>query len=144
MKKIIPIFIIVVLLIGAGAFYGGMLYSKSQGGIGNFHNFNGQRPGNNVRANGAGQGFTNGEILSADDKSVTVKLPDGGSKIIFFSGTTEISKSVTGVPADLTAGLNVMASGTTNSDGSITAKTIQIRPNIPTPDQPQASPVVNK
>ncbi len=150
MKKTLPV-IIIVLLVGAGAFYAGTRYQQGNppagGPAGNLNaaalsnmtqeqrqQFMQQRQQNGgngtgtVRINRAGGGFTAGEIISKDANSITVKLPDGGSKIIFFSETTPITKSVSGAPADLSTGEQVTISGTANQDGSITAQTIQIRP----------------
>jgi len=143
MKKILPIFIAILIIAGAGAFYGGMKYAetkKSSGG--NFPGFENFKQGdgqqrfgqmNGAGRMGNGQNFLSGEILSKDDKSITIKLPDGGSKIIFFSSSTEITKSAEGTADDLTVGENVLANGQSNTDGSITAKTIQLRPALPIP-----------
>jgi hypothetical protein len=147
MKKILPIFIAILILVGAGAFYGGMKYagSKKTSG-GNFPGFENFKQGdgqqrfgqmNGAGRTGNGQNFLSGEILSKDDKSITVKLPDGGSKIIFFSDSTEITKSAQGTAEDLTVGENVFANGQANTDGSITAKTIQLRPATPTAPAPE-------
>jgi len=146
-NQTIIIFIIIVLIVGAGAFYGGMVYGKSQrnntfnpGRLQGL-NANGAQRGARQGANG---GIVSGQIISQDDKSVTLKLLDGGSKIIFFSDSTQITKSATGTVADLTTGENLMVNGTANADGSITAQTIQIRPviqqeNEPTPPAPPQS-----
>ncbi len=81
--------------------------------------------------------FIMGEITNKDDKSITVKSRDGSSRFIFFSGTTQISKSTNGTPDDLQVGKEINANGTLNSDGSMSAQMIQIRPlsQAPIPQQ---------
>jgi len=69
-----------------------------------------------------------GEIIAKDEQTVTVKLSDGGSKIVFFSDTTQIDKFAAGTLADLEIGMTIIANGTANQDGSVVAKTIQLRP----------------
>ncbi len=144
MKKILPVFIAIVIIIGGVAFYGGMKYAESKKSIGSRNGFadfdNFQNPPSDGQGRFQGMGilggkdggvnFTSGEIISKDDKSVTVKLPDGGSKIIFFSDSTKITKSTEGSAEDLKVGENVMANGTANQDGSITAETIQLRSTV--------------
>lgn len=138
MKKILPI-IIALIIIGGGAFYGGMKYTGSRSPAGQFSRGDLSNAGGRVLFGGpggqrGGAGFVAGEILSKDDKSITIKLPDGGSKIVFFSDSTEIAKSVNGSISDLEVGKTVTANGTANSDGSITAQSIQLGPEI-TPSQ---------
>jgi|SRR3989338_3267292 len=141
-KQIIAI-IAVAAMVGGGSFYGGMKYAQSSGlssgrGAAAFANlspeerqarmqqFGGSTGG--VRGGTQGGGFVSGEVIASDSKSITVKLRDGGSKIIFFSDSTEIGKFVTGAASDLAVGKTVNVTGKANSDGSITAQSIQIRP----------------
>jgi hypothetical protein len=129
MKKAILIIVAIAIVVGGLSFYGGMKYQESKipkGVAGrNFQNTGGLNGSTGQRSSN----FSNGEIVSKDDKSVTIKLGDRGSKIIFYSDTTEISKFVAGTANDLEIGKSVTINGTTNQDGSLTAQSIQIRPN---------------
>ena len=133
MKKILPI-IIALVVVGGGAFYGGMKYAQSKGSNSarqtRFQQFGVGGGAGGQRGTQAGGGFATGEILSKDDKSVTIKLPNGGSQIVFYSDTTEVSKFVNGTPSDLEIGKTVTINGKANQDGSITAQSIQLRPVI--------------
>lgn len=155
LKKILPIIILVVVVVGAGSFYGGMVYGKGvNSGFGgrnlNSQQFTasmagaGQRAGS-AMAGRAGGGFISGQVISQDSQSITVSVPaqqnpsggqntagqTGGSKIVFLSSSTQIIKTVEGSTNDISVGSNLTITGTANSDGSITAQSIQIRPNIP-------------
>lgn len=130
MKKFIWIAVGIVVLVG-GVFYSGMRYGTSVArtpGTG-MERFAGGLGG--VRGGQQGSSIVSGDILNKDATSVTVKLRDGGSKIVFFSDTTEISRFASGSATDLTVGQSVTVSGKTNTDGSVTAQSIQLRPAIP-------------
>ena len=127
-KSSIATAIIVLLVVGGGAFYAGMGYGKSQNSNPSFNaaNFQAMR-GSKTGANGGN--FILGSIIAKDNNSITLQIPsNGGSKIIFYSDTTQINKPATGTANDLTTGTTVSITGTTNSDGSVTAQSIQIRP----------------
>ena len=136
MKNVI-IMIVVALVFAGGGFYGGMQYSQSRKTTNSgFDRQMGQGGPSGLGPNGTstGQGKqmgnngTSGEIIGKDDKSLTLKLRDGGSKIVFYSDSTTVSKMATGSVADLQTGNTIMVSGETNSDGSVSAKTIDLRP----------------
>jgi hypothetical protein len=134
-KKIVLPFALITIILCGLSFYGGMQYSGSQKASERAQFAGGQfggvpgAPRTGTAMRGAGvSGMVSGEILSIDAKSITVKDRTGGSKIVFLGATSEVMKSVTGTIADLTVGINVITNGTPNSDGSITATTIQIRP----------------
>ena len=133
---------IMVIIVGAGSFYGGIKYDQSAAlASGQNTGANGTpRQGGGAggrRGMGANGGFSGGEIIAKDATSITIKLRDnpmangqqvGGSKIIFISDSTQVMKAVAGSLKDLTIGQNVSAMGTPNADGSISAESIQIRP----------------
>jgi len=129
-KNIIIAILIVVVMSGAG-FFAGMKYQQSKRvsftGGGQF-NRNGMI-GNSVPR---GNGFrpVNGEITAVDDKSITVKLTDGSSKIVVLSDKTEYNKAAEATKADAKVGDKVAIFGKDNPDGSVTAQNIQLNPII--------------
>ncbi len=132
MKKNLPIIIIIMVVVASLSFYSGMTYAGSKNTRSIAGNFN--RIGmNNNRTQGNrqfGANFINGEIISQDNQSITLKLRDGGSKIVLLSASTTVSKMSTGSIADLSNDVNVMVSGTSNSDGSFSAQNIQLSSNF--------------
>lgn len=155
-KKII--ISILIIIIGGGCFYGGMKYSSAKvknsaslsaptRNFQDFQNMNQEerqqriQDMGGIRRAGSGQqavsGSISGEIISKDEKSITVKLRDyrqgesqnesGGSKIIFFSDSAKISKLAEGSAEDLQIGKNISVFGQANSDGSVIAESIQLR-----------------
>ena len=147
-NKIILLVIAGVIIVGGGAFYAGTKYagvSRIPSG-----NFTGQMRGNQNGVIGVGMrggqglgGVTIGEIISKDDASITVKLPDGGSKIIFITDKTAVTKNTAGSVADLVVKENVVVNGSANSDGSINAQAIQLGSNVPGFRQIQNPPSSN-
>lgn len=135
-NKNLIITIIVAVIVGAVAFFGGMKYQQSKNLFqfrqfsGNFGGINNMKNDNNVKQGGR-MGFrpVNGEILSADNESITVKLQDGSSKIVFLSDKTTINKADIATKSDLKNGEKIVAFGTENSDGSMTAQNIQLNPS---------------
>ncbi len=118
--------VIGIISIAGGAFYGGTVYAKAQnlqrGGMAG--QFQRTGAGGARGPGGMAGGFTAGEILSKDATSLTIKMQDGSTKIVLFSGSTMITKSASGTPQDLTTGERVTVMGSANSDGSLTAQNI--------------------
>lgn len=121
--------LVAIILVG-GSFYGGMKYAQAKGVVVNRNSpMAGQfRAGQGIGGmrNGQGAGVTVGQILSNDNTSLTIKLPDGGSKIVFYNNSTNITKNTPGVSGDLKVNENVIVNGVANSDGSINAQSIQL------------------
>jgi hypothetical protein len=97
------------------------------------------------RGGAAGAGFVTGQVEKADATSLSVKLRDGSVKLVLVASSTKASHTTDATIGDITVGSDVVVNGTTNSDGSVTAQMIQIRPagqNLPPvgQGQPQAPP----
>ncbi len=143
-KKQIIIAVIVLVLVGGISFYSG--YAVGQSSASGKGGRSGQTFGpngaggmmggaNGIRNGRPGQGgamtLVSGEVLSKDATSITLKLRDGGSKIIFVATSTAVQKTVSGTVLDLVIGNQITASGPANPDGSINAVTINQRPAMP-------------
>lgn len=147
-KKTVVVLVIAVALVAAGAGAGTswMLAARSgaasgsAGRRGGFPAPDGQgrwqsRPGaggmmsrdGNMRAAMRDGGFAAGEVISKDAESFTVKMPDGGSRIVYFDDSTEFEKTVEASIADVSVGTTVTAFGTAGSSG-ITAQRISVTP----------------
>lgn len=124
--------VIVAVVFGAVGFFGGMQYQKSQRqnyfsgqfnmmGQSGVRRFSGQGGNTNASA-------VRGEILSTDNNSITVKLPDGSSKLVLLGSNTNITEATSASKESLKAGQQVAVFGSSNSDGSVTAQNIQLNP----------------
>ncbi len=85
----------------------------------------------NKQGNGGGmmgRGAIQGEVTSKDDKTLTVKLSDGSSKIIILSDTTVYRASSESSLDKVEVGTSVAAFGTASSDGTTVATSIEINP----------------
>ena len=150
MSKIISAIIAGVLLAG-GAFYAGMKYGAGknpastspsfsqadQGGQGQFNQLGGVGATGVRGGRGTRGGFIVGEIIAKDETSITVNIRDprlpegtGGSKIVFITPKTPVTKSVSGALKDLNVGEQVTIMSTPNPDGSVTAESVQIRQTL--------------
>jgi hypothetical protein len=89
-------------------------------------------------ARGGGAGAVFGTVIAKDASSITVQLggPNAtstngastGTRIVLYDASTQVGKMVAGSASDLTVGESVVVQGSANSDGSLTAQSIQIRP----------------
>lgn len=129
---------IVVLAIVAG-FFGGVYYQKNQSvnsmgktradrndaftqdrGSGMGMN---DRPGSDMRG-----GVISGEISNKDESGMTIKMADGSSKIILVNNDTKYTISSEADSTKVVVGEKVAVFGESNSDGSVTASSIELNP----------------
>src|ERR1700690_11477 len=91
--------VVVAIVFAGGGFFGGIKYQQSKtpavvgrgGGAGAF-----------TRRGGAGGGsFINGQVLSVEGNSITVKLMNGGSQIAVLAPSTQYRKAVDGASSDV-------------------------------------------
>ena len=143
-KVIVPI---ILVLVGLGAgFFGGYEYRnyRLRNSLGSFTGANGAQRFTGTRTGtgaGARGGAVSGSILSMDANSITVKLADGSTKIVLFSGTTTYENTVSAVQTDLKVGSQVVVIGSTNTDGSVTATSVQINPQFGRAMMPSPTPI---
>jgi hypothetical protein len=116
--------IVVVALVG-GVMYGKSTASAGKSLAGNFASST-ARGGFAGRGGAASGGLVTGTIASITGSSMTVQLPNGNSEVVLYSNATPVTEPTTVSVSKLTVGATVMVGGSSNSDGSLTATTIQI------------------
>jgi len=136
--------IVVAVVVAAAAFYGGMQYGKSSFSLQNLsaaarqqllQSFRGSGAAGQGQFQGQGQrvqagqngGLLTGDVVSKDNQSITIKTRDGSTHIVFYGSGTSVIKPFPASIGDVAVSSSVMVAGTTNSDGSITAESIQLR-----------------
>lgn len=130
--------IIILVLISAVVFGGGGYFLGKKAGSaqapqaftrGAQAGFGQNGSGRMVRPGGVtGGGLVSGEVLSKDVTSLTLKLRDGGSRIVLFAPSTGVMRTASGTIDDIAVGKQVSVIGTQNPDGSMTATSLQVRP----------------
>jgi Domain of unknown function (DUF5666) len=132
--------VVVLLAVAGGSFYGGSLYGRSQaqatlsaarqGGFGGAGNSgaNAQGTPGARRAGVQGGGFVTGQIDQVADGSLTLTDNNGKQTKVLVTNTTLIQKQASVALTDIKQGETVVVSGNTGTDGSITARSVQVSP----------------
>jgi len=97
----------------------------------------GNYAGGMMRGGAANGGLLSGTVEAKSATSLTLNTRDGSSHVVLITPATSVSKSVSGTVGDVAVGTTVIVSGTTNSDGSVSATLLQLRPAAPTTPQAQ-------
>ncbi|HVM76915.1 MAG TPA: DUF5666 domain-containing protein [Candidatus Paceibacterota bacterium] len=131
MKKI---WVAVIAVACAGVFfYVGMVYGKSltgssAGAGGRNFAFGSSTTRAFGRGGANGGGGAMGQIISVNGNSMTLQLANGNSQVVFYATSTPVIEPTSVPAAALKNGMQVVVTGSENSDGSLTAQGIQIRP----------------
>jgi hypothetical protein len=135
-----------IVLVGGAGFWSGTAYAahgktsanRFVQGAGTFQGeFAGRTAGGSGMAR-TGQNAVFGTVISKDVNGITVQLGGpgatstngtaSGTRIVLINSATQVTKMTAGSAADLAPGTGVTITGTANSDGSLTAASVQIRP----------------
>ncbi|MFZ2199497.1 MAG: hypothetical protein WAV40_01775 [Microgenomates group bacterium] len=127
---------IVVACIITAVLAGGVGYKvgTSNFAFGKFSNTNQRFGGRGQNNYPTGQGMMGrggaltGEVTAKDGKTLTVKLSDGSSKLVIFSDTTTYRTAIDSSMDKVEVGTKIAAFGTTSTDGSTVATSIEINP----------------
>jgi hypothetical protein len=128
MKNNITILVAVLCL--ALGFGGGYFFKNYQVGKmrSNFGGQFGDRQKNGQTPQVGFNGMAFGEVISQDEKSITIKMQDGSTKMVILGDSTIYSKTQSIDKSELSVGIQVRVFGNANSDGSVTAQNVQINP----------------
>ena len=126
---------VAVVAVALGALFGGRAWGASGSsdgpnqfavdGNGQFRPGDGSMP-NDPRGGRNGGNMVSGSIISVDSTGITVQTNDGSTKIVLVGASAAISLVTPGSTSDLKTGVNVVVSGTTNDDGTVTANSVRL------------------
>jgi len=134
----IAVVVLAVIAVGVGALFGGRAWGESASssdqtqrqfatdGSGPFNRGDGSAPGDGTGRGMFGGNAVTGSIIAVDSSSITVQTSDGSTKIVLFGDSTGITLVTEGSVADLKTGEDVLVTGTTNDDGTVTATSIRL------------------
>lgn len=121
--------VVALAALGGGYAWGHASAGRSGGGYAGAGAFASSTRRSFAGGGASGGGIATGQISAMDSSSITLQLANGNSEVVFYSSSTQISEPKTVPVSDLAVGTNVMVAGTSNSDGSLTAESIQVRPS---------------
>jgi len=150
--------IVLVVLVAAGSFYGGMMYKTNQAsqvrqefmaarGMSNEGQFPGEIPPMTEQFQQAGAGFPGrgaaGQVKSIDGNVMTISTAEDVTTVN-LSEETQIDMTVSGEINDLKTGMRVVVVGETDGDGVVNASQITVlsenQTGMPFGQQPPDSP----
>jgi hypothetical protein len=114
--------IFLVVVVGAGAFFGGMAFQRGRMARAGGGFFSGAAPFGGAQA---GRGAVVGQVQSVGSDTLVIKTAQG-QVTVHLSNNTAVSKMAQGSLSDLQPGVTVTVRGQRNSSGDVTASQIQI------------------
>ena len=111
--------VVLILLAGAGGFFTGIIVGKQKAENSKVTKIDSSQNGNVFTA----------EVESIENNLVTVKLPDGTSKIVIVPVSTPIRSSKTVGLSDIQKGQVLLIAGFPNQESNVEARSIQIFEN---------------
>ena len=129
--------VVVLVIVAGGSFYGGMLYGQSESRSGRTAGArfaggaNGGTPGFGVQGGTGGQGRQGGvfgQITEVGASYIVITDNNGKQTKVMVTDTTLIEKNASVKLTDLATGDTVIISGSAGSDGTYTARSVQVAP----------------
>ena len=134
-RKILPGLVgVLLLLVAAGAFYGGMRFQgmRSSGTRANFFANRGGADGANFGGGGGGRRSNMGQIKSIEGNVIIVSTQQERLQVT-VTDTTKYQRLVDGKLDDLQVGANIIVRGESDANGVVNAVSIQLADSVPAP-----------
>ena len=113
----------VVVALVAGIFWGKGMAAGGSGQFANSGYSSSTRGG--FRTGSSGSVFQ-GQVSAISGSDITLQLQNGNSEVVLYSSSTPITEPTNVSISKVATGSNIRVMGTQNSDGSVTASSIEI------------------